>query len=104
MGCDNSNQPNSGSNNKNEFGFFSIPPEQFTLLASVVGFLLAENLDANEQNSLGNFLTLVGQVLMTVASQKALLDSGNDNQQILQRLNYLKKHISEIEQELEGNT
>lgn len=52
-----------------------IPPEQFTLLATIIGVLLSSELDPNEQNSVGNFLVSVGQTLLTSAAQAQLQQS-----------------------------
>ncbi len=47
----------------------SLPPEQFTLLAFTLGYVIAPNLTVNQQNSVGNFLILFGQVLLTFNAQ-----------------------------------
>lgn len=60
----------------------NIPPKLFSLSAIAVGYLLIDDMTANEQNALGNWLMLVAQVLSTNAYYKALmqergLDSDN---------------------------
>ncbi|WP_066639028.1 hypothetical protein [Desulfolucanica intricata] len=95
---------NNCCDDKNKFSIFSIPPKQFTLLATLIGFLTAKDLDVDEQNSLGNFFIAIGQVLVTIASQKTIFESKQDNQEIKQRLDDLKRHINDIEKELERNT
>lgn len=40
----------------------------FTLLASLLGYLLIDNLTSTEQNALGNWLMLVAQTLCTNGS------------------------------------
>lgn len=83
--------------------FFSLPPKQFSLLSSLIGILLIDNLDLNQQNSLGNFIVNVGQAIMTSASQGQLLQSNtqqNDNAH--QQINILKKQICALERELDG--
>ncbi len=47
--------------------YSNISPQLYTLSATVVGFLLLEDSNANEQNALGNWLMLVAQVLCTNA-------------------------------------
>lgn len=54
-------------------GLFSLPPKQFSLLASLIGLLLIDGLDLGEQNSLGNFLVGVGQAILTAAAQEQAL-------------------------------
>ncbi len=48
----------------------NIPPKLFSLSAVAVGYLLIDDLTANEQNALGNWLMLVAQVLSTNAFYK----------------------------------
>ncbi len=45
----------------------NIPAKLFTLSAIIVGYLLIDDLTANEQNALGNWLMLTAQVLCTNA-------------------------------------
>ena len=45
----------------------NIPPKLFSLSAIVVGYILIDDMTANEQNALGNWLMLVAQVLSTNA-------------------------------------
>jgi hypothetical protein len=63
--------------NKNSIAssFFSIPPNQYALLASLIGVALAENLDLNQQNSLGNFIVDIGTTMLTAAAQGQLIES-----------------------------
>lgn len=48
----------------------NVPPKVFSLSAVAVGYLLIDNLTANEQNALGNWLMLTAQVLSTNAFYK----------------------------------
>lgn len=50
-----------------------VPPQVFTLSAVAVGYLLLDDSTAIEQNTLGNWLMLVAQVLCTNGYYKALL-------------------------------
>lgn len=54
---------------------FSLPSKSFTLVSVLFGFILIDDLDAAEQNALGNFLMLVGQILETNSSQQALINN-----------------------------
>lgn len=57
-----------------------IPPKLFSLSAIVVGYLLIDDLTANEQNALGNWLMLTAQVLCTNAFYKQVQqERGQDN-------------------------
>lgn len=50
----------------------NVPPKLFSFSAVAVGYLLIDDMTANEQNALGNWLMLVAQVLSTNAFYKAL--------------------------------
>ncbi len=54
-------------------GLFSLSAFEFNLLASIIGFAITPTLTTNEQNSLGNFFALVGQILMTANAQNITL-------------------------------
>ena len=47
---------------------YSLSPYEFTAVAAIIGLLIAPNLNLNEQDSIGNFLIEIGQVLLTVNS------------------------------------
>lgn len=51
----------------------------FTLSAIVIGFLLIDDLNPSEQNSIGNWFMMVGQVLCTNASQQQVLNNNTKN-------------------------
>ena len=51
----------------------NMEPKIFCLSAVIVGYLLIDDLTANEQNALGNWLMLVAQVLCTNAFYKQVL-------------------------------
>ena len=48
---------------------FSLNPYEFTLIATLIGFIISPSLNSNEQNSLGNFFELLGEVLLTIQAQ-----------------------------------
>lgn len=51
-----------------------LSPIEFSTLASLIGLILIPSLSTNEQNSVGNFLELIGQVLLTSGAQGQLLN------------------------------
>lgn len=88
---------------KNNHCFFSLSPIQFSLLSTLIGILLINNLNLDEQNSLGNFIVNVGQAMLTAAAQGALLEeSGQQSDRISQQIRMLKKQIYLLEKELDG--
>ncbi len=60
----------------------NIHPTTYNLIAIAVGILLVNDLNANEQNSLGNWLLLLGQYLATNAAQQQLIESRIQNENI----------------------
>lgn len=85
----------------------NIPPKLFSFSAVTVGYLLIDDLTANEQNALGNWLMLVAQVLSTNAFYKQVmqergLDKSNnisENDAIImleKMINALKKEVEEL--------
>lgn len=72
--------------------FFELPPRTLTIIAVIFGYLMIDDLTASEQNSLGNFLMLIGQMLETNAAQQQLFNSKIANQ----RLEILEKNYEEL--------
>ena len=86
-----------------------IPPKLFSFSAVAIGYILIDDLTANEQNALGNWLMLVAQVLCTNAYYKQVQTERNinttytdkDTVQMMQKMvDALKKEINEIKKEL----
>ncbi len=47
----------------------SLTPNEFGALASLIGFLLSQDLDFYAQQSAGNFFECIGQVMLTISAQ-----------------------------------
>lgn len=72
-------------------------------IATVIGFALLGDLSADEQDSLGNFLMLIGQILETVSSQKQLLEDlaqAKKMDQLTCTVESLQKQVAELQQRL----
>ena len=52
----------------------NVPAKAFSLSAVIVGYLLIDDLTANEQNALGNWLMLTAQVISTNAFYRQVLE------------------------------
>lgn len=52
-------------------------PNELTLLAFALGFSWSQGLSAQELNSLGNFVILIGQVMLTYGNQLNFLTDAN---------------------------
>lgn len=53
----------------------NLNPIAFSFTAILVGTILIDDLNVNEQNSVGNWFMLVGQYMITTAGQQQLIES-----------------------------
>lgn len=74
----------------------SLSGNELSLLAIGLGFLLSNNIDTNKQNSLGNFLELMGQTLLTISAQNMVLQAFPTRNELQQQINELKKEIEQL--------
>ena len=81
---------------------FNVGPYSFTTSAFLIGLLLVQELSIEEQDSIGNWLQLVGLTMQTYASQKVTLDVNNDTtKEDDTNIDALKKTIENIEEKLD---
>ena len=52
-----------------------LTPNEAGIIASISGLLLAQGLDYNEQNALGNFLEAIGQIIQCIGAQGQNIES-----------------------------
>lgn len=84
----------------------NIDASTFTISAFLIGYLLLDDLDPAEQNSVGNWFMMIGQVLCTNSAQQQVLNNknNNNNNPIIDgynsAFNSLRKSVSTIDQEL----
>lgn len=99
-------------------------PNVFSFAAAVVGAISTGEFDVNELNSIGNWIILVGQYLLTFAAQQQLIESrmenfnintnskrykqggspyttGKSNQNQREEVDYLLEAVKIIQEELE---
>lgn len=70
----------------------NLSPLEFTTLAVFSGYLISCNLTVDEQNSIGNWLELLGQIILTFNAQGANQQfslSKTQYEDILNKINYL---------------
>lgn len=79
--------------------FFNLPPRTMTLTAVILGYLMIDDLNAAEQNELGNFLILVGQILETNAAGMQVMSSNQNDQ----RLKILENNYQELLKHVKNN-
>lgn len=83
---------------------FNIDAYSFTTTAFLIGILLVQDLSNEEQDSVGNWLQLVGLTMQTYASQYSTLHqnaTNENNNSSTDDLDTLRKAIYKIEKELE---
>jgi len=79
----------------------SLSPQQAAILATLIGIILADNLDPDEQNALGNFLQAIGQTIIVSAGQVTLIEAAEkDKEEIKCQLKALKEQIEILENKL----
>ena len=54
-------------------------PYEFALSGVIAAFIIAQPLNANQQNSIGNYLEEVGQILLAIAAQKITASQAKNN-------------------------
>lgn len=74
-------------------GIFGLPSETLVLLGVIIAYVMMDDLNANEQNALGNFLMLIGQALETNA---AIIQAqqGNSNDDLNRRITNLEDIVN----------
>ena len=83
----------------------NLSPKAFSLSAIIVGYLLIDDLTANEQNALGNWLMLTAQVLCTNAYYKQVQQersTSNTNVSNEDGIEMLKKMVNALNEEIEN--
>lgn len=83
--------------------YFNYEPYSFTTSAFFIGILLTKTLTIDEQDSIGNWLQLIGLTMQTYSSQKTTLDNNTNENKTNNDSNIesLKKTIKIIEEKLE---
>lgn len=57
----------------------NINPELYSIIGSITGIILENDFNAMELNSLGNWIILVGQFMLTTAAQQQLINARYQN-------------------------
>lgn len=69
----------------------NLPAKQYTLVSTIIGFALIDDLTALEQNTLGNFLMLIGQILETNSAQEQLLQNKISKKEHIKNIKDIEK-------------
>ena len=94
----------------------NVSPKTFTLSAVIIGYLLLDDLTANEQNALGNWLMLVAQLLCTNAYYKEVrqergiekdvtkdLETDNTIEMLEKMVKAMQKEIDDLKVQIQKN-
>ena len=79
----------------------NVSPEFFSLSAVALGYLLIDDLSANEQNALGNWLMLTAQVLCTNAFYKQVQVERNGTYNQSVSVDTLEKMVVALKKEID---
>ncbi|MCG8540789.1 MAG: hypothetical protein MJA82_12745 [Clostridia bacterium] len=84
---------------------FKIPPDDFALIAALLGVVISNKLDVNEQNAIGNFFELIGQTILTVSAQEqlqqALIAKQKQNEQLKMQIEILEKQMELLKSQMD---
>lgn len=82
----------------------NISSEELALLSALVGIGISCNLDDEEQNIVGNFISSVGQIILTVSASLESKESNENNEvkncKLDKRINDLERQLSIIQKKL----
>lgn len=82
---------------------FSLSGLDFTIAATTIALLMSSKLNINQQNSIGNFFFLIGQVLITMNAQDITRFDNNDNPNnvsigdLNRKINYLYQELFKLQ-------
>ena len=107
-----SNGENINSGNDANFDFsefsnwlFSLSPIDFVIIGTIAGLLISKNLTINQQNTIGNFLELIGEVILTYNAQEITLNNKYNNpynlsiQDLNNKIDYLYQEFLKFKKE-----
>ena len=76
----------------------TLNPFEFATLAFIIGIILSNNLDYNQQQALGNFIEEIGQTMLAIGAQgQNLNEKVSNDYDIDNAINLLKNKIGNIE-------
>ena len=84
---------------------FNLSGFEYAVIGTILGIVISSKLSINQQNSIGNFLELVGQILLSISSQEYnrlntqnnnARYQDNNNNDLIDRLNKLEAELNKI--------
>lgn len=77
----------------------NLSPTELISIGYIISLILVESLSPYEQNTIGNFLELIGQALLTTFAQSSAIDP-NINSPSQNEFNNLKADVKKIKEKL----
>lgn len=74
----------------------SIPPYEYSLTGVIIAYIIAANLTNNAQNAFGNWLELVGQIILTISAQASATPETGQYNRLLADVENLKAEIERL--------
>ena len=74
----------------------SIPPYEYSLTGVIIAYIIAPNLTNNAQNAFGNWLELVGQIILTISAQASATPGTGQYNRLLADVENLKAEIERL--------
>ena len=74
----------------------SIPPYEYSLTGVIIAYIIAPNLTNNAQNVFGNWLELVGQIILTISAQASATPETGQYNRLLADVENLKAEIERL--------
>lgn len=74
----------------------SIPPYEYSLTSVIIAYIIAPNLTNNAQNAFGNWLELVGQIILTISAQASATPETGQYNRLLADVENLKAEIERL--------
>lgn len=74
----------------------SIPPYEYSLTGVIIEYIIAPNLTNSAQNAFGNWLELVGQIILTISAQASATPETGQYNQLLADVENLKAEIERL--------
>jgi hypothetical protein len=77
-----------------------LPPRAKTLIAFLIGFILIDDLEADQQIAIGNLFVMAGQTLITNGTEQRLVELAkieSDQQHVSNTLTNFNRRLSALE-------
>ena len=74
----------------------SIPPYEYSLTGVIIAYIIAPNLTKSAQNAFGNWVELVGQIILTISAQASATPETGQYNQLLADVENLKAEIERL--------